>query len=103
MGHRLELYIPEKAALRAIEIATSFGIEAQIIGHVEPYHQKQVTIESEHGKFIYKFVCYSHIHTFLHFLAVGNCLYEENFTCFYHCVPTESGSSARRRFQKNRL
>lgn len=53
MGHRLELYLPEKAALRAIEIATSFGIEAQIIGHVEPYHQKQVTIESEHGKFIY--------------------------------------------------
>lgn len=53
MGHRLELYLPEKAALCAIEIATSFGIEAQIIGHVEPYHQKQVTIESEHGKFIY--------------------------------------------------
>ena len=53
MGHRLELYLPEKAALSAIEIATSFGIEAQIIGHVEPYHQKQVTIESEHGKFIY--------------------------------------------------
>lgn len=53
MGHRLELYLPEKAALRAIEIATSYGIEAQIIGHVEPYHQKQVTIESEHGKFIY--------------------------------------------------
>src|SRR5690606_33685925 len=37
MGHRLELSRPEKAALRAIGIATSFGIEAQSVGHVEPY------------------------------------------------------------------
>ncbi|AUD05218.1 AIR synthase related protein [Spirosoma pollinicola] len=53
MGHRLEVYLPEANAQRIIDIAQSFGIDAQIIGHVEAYAGKQVTIRSEVGEFIY--------------------------------------------------
>jgi phosphoribosylformylglycinamidine cyclo-ligase len=53
MGHRLEVYLSEARAQRVIEIAQSFGIEAQIIGRVEAYAGKQVTIISEVGEFVY--------------------------------------------------
>ncbi|UFH56251.1 AIR synthase related protein [Spirosoma sp. KNUC1025] len=53
MGHRLEVYLPQNAAQQVIDIATSFGIEAQIIGRVEAYTGKRVTIQSEVGEFIY--------------------------------------------------
>jgi phosphoribosylformylglycinamidine cyclo-ligase len=53
MGHRLEVYLSEAHAQRVIEIANSFGIEAQIIGYVESYEGKRVTIESEMGTFVY--------------------------------------------------
>jgi len=53
MGHRLEVYLPEKYAIRIIEIAQSFGIEAQIIGRVLPHEGKKVTIRSEFGEFVY--------------------------------------------------
>lgn len=53
MGHRLELYLPEKTAEKAVSLSRSFGIEAQVIGHVEAYHKKQVSIMGEHGTFVY--------------------------------------------------
>jgi phosphoribosylformylglycinamidine cyclo-ligase len=53
MGHRMELYVPEEIAGALIKIAESFGVEAQIIGHVEQAAKKQVTIISEFGEFIY--------------------------------------------------
>jgi len=53
MGHRMELYVPEEIAANIIEISKSFNIDAQIIGRVESGAQKQVTIESEKGTFIY--------------------------------------------------
>ncbi|MBN8822751.1 MULTISPECIES: AIR synthase related protein [unclassified Spirosoma] len=53
MGHRLEVYLPEEYAQRVIEIAQSFGIDAQLIGHVESYEGKRVTIKSEVGEFVY--------------------------------------------------
>jgi phosphoribosylformylglycinamidine cyclo-ligase len=53
MGHRMELYVPESIAQEIIAISESFNIEAQIIGRVESSAQKQVTIESEKGTFIY--------------------------------------------------
>ena len=53
MGHRLEVYLPETYAQQVIDVAKSFGIEAQIIGRVEAYEGKRVTIQSEVGKFIY--------------------------------------------------
>lgn len=53
MGHRMELYVPEAIAQEIIAISESFNIDAQIIGRVESSAQKQVTIESEKGTFIY--------------------------------------------------
>ncbi|MNV61502.1 Phosphoribosylformylglycinamidine cyclo-ligase [compost metagenome] len=53
MGHRMELYVPEAIAQEIITISESFNIEAQIIGRVESSSQKQVTIQSEKGTFVY--------------------------------------------------
>ncbi|QIP11742.1 phosphoribosylformylglycinamidine cyclo-ligase [Spirosoma aureum] len=53
MGHRLEVYLPENLAQQVIDIARSFGIDAQVIGHVEAYSGKKVTIKSEQGTFLY--------------------------------------------------
>ncbi|GAB3809963.1 AIR synthase-related protein [Spirosoma humi] len=53
MGHRLEIYLPEANAQRVIDIAGTFGIDAQVIGRVESFEGKRVTIESEVGKFVY--------------------------------------------------
>ncbi len=54
MGHRMELYVPEAIAADIIQISESFGIPAQIIGRVEESVQKQVTIRSPYGEFIYE-------------------------------------------------
>jgi phosphoribosylformylglycinamidine cyclo-ligase len=53
MGHRMEIYLPEKFANRIIEISKGYDIDAKIIGRVEASSQKQVTIKSELGKFEY--------------------------------------------------
>ncbi|NCD71770.1 phosphoribosylformylglycinamidine cyclo-ligase [Mucilaginibacter sp. R11] len=53
MGHRMELYVPQEIAEDIINISKSFNIDAQIIGRVEAAEQKQVTIRSEFGEFVY--------------------------------------------------
>ena len=53
MGHRMELYVPAEIAEDIIAISKSFNIDAQIIGRVEASEQKQVTIKSEFGEFVY--------------------------------------------------
>ena len=53
MGHRLEIYLPEAHAQRVVDISKSFGVDAQVIGRVEAYAGKRVTITSEVGRFIY--------------------------------------------------
>ena len=53
MGHRMELYVPQEIAAEIIAISKSFNIDAQIIGKVETAAQKQVTIKSENGTYIY--------------------------------------------------
>jgi phosphoribosylformylglycinamidine cyclo-ligase len=53
MGHRMELYVPEAIASAIIEISESFGIHAQVIGRVVSGAQKQVTILSDKGHFIF--------------------------------------------------
>ncbi|MDB5010897.1 MAG: purM, partial [Mucilaginibacter sp.] len=53
MGHRMELYVPQEIAAELIKISESFGVPAQIIGHVEATERKQVTIKSEFGEFVY--------------------------------------------------
>ncbi len=53
MGHRLEFYLPERIAGAMIEIAQSFNIDAQIVGHCESSPSKKLTISSDFGEFIY--------------------------------------------------
>ena len=53
MGHRMELYVPEEIAEDIIAISESFNVEAKIIGRVEGFSGKKLTIDSEFGKFIY--------------------------------------------------
>ncbi|WP_345270698.1 AIR synthase related protein [Nibrella viscosa] len=53
MGHRLEIYLSEVHARQVIDIAGQFGVEGRIIGHVEEFAGKQVTINTDEG--IFKF------------------------------------------------
>jgi phosphoribosylformylglycinamidine cyclo-ligase len=53
MGHRMEIYLAEEHAEAIIQIAKSFNVDAQIIGHVEASDNKMLTIEGEHGTFTY--------------------------------------------------
>ncbi len=53
MGHRMEVYLPAEHAQQIIEISESFGIDAQIVGRCESNEGNKLTIESEHGTFIY--------------------------------------------------
>lgn len=53
MGHRLELYLPEKYAQQVIDISTGLGVQAQIIGRVEAAEKSKVTLTSEFGSFEY--------------------------------------------------
>lgn len=53
MGHRLEIYLDAAHAQEVISVAQSFNIDAKIIGKVESFNGKKVTIESEFGKFEY--------------------------------------------------
>lgn len=54
MGHRLEVYLPAEHAQKIIDIATSFNIEAQIVGFCEAANEKELIIESELGRFEYQ-------------------------------------------------
>ena len=53
MGHRMEIYVPFEIASDLIAISESFGIAAQVIGKVETFDGKQVSIKSEKGEFSY--------------------------------------------------
>ncbi len=53
MGHRMELYVPEEIAQDIIAISKSFNVEAKIIGRVEFFKGKKLTINSEFGTFTY--------------------------------------------------
>ncbi|MCQ2067512.1 MAG: AIR synthase-related protein [Bacteroidaceae bacterium] len=52
-GHRFEVYLPKEYARQVIEISKSFGIDAQIIGRIEPSDHTHLTIHSEYGTFEY--------------------------------------------------
>ena len=53
MGHRMEIYLPEQFAQDIIETSRSFGIDAQVIGRVEPSDKTELVIRSEFGEFWY--------------------------------------------------
>ena len=49
----MELYVPKEIAEDIIAISESFNVAAKLIGRVETYEGKKLTISSEFGKFIY--------------------------------------------------
>lgn len=53
MGHRMEIYLKPELAESIIEISKSFNIDAQVVGRVEAFEGKKLTIESEYGTFEY--------------------------------------------------
>ena len=52
MGHRMELYVQPEIADAIINISLSFGIDAQVIGHIEE-GPRALTIYSKYGTFNY--------------------------------------------------
>ena len=52
MGHRMEIYVRPEVAEKVIAISQSFGIDAQVIGHIEE-GKKSLLIKSEYGEFEY--------------------------------------------------
>jgi len=53
MGHRMEIYVNEKYAREIISVSERLGVEAKIIGRVEPSENKKVTLKSSFGEFTY--------------------------------------------------
>jgi len=53
MGQRLEVYLPQAYAQQVIEIARSFGIDAQVCGYCERADKNQLDIISPYGTFTY--------------------------------------------------
>ena len=53
MGHRMELYVDPNVAEEILNISKSFGVNAKVIGRVEPSDIKKLTIRSKHGTFEY--------------------------------------------------
>ncbi len=53
MGHRFEIYVRPELAAGIIAISESFGIEARVVGRVEPFEGKKLTIKTDKGTFFY--------------------------------------------------
>ena len=52
-GHRMEIYLDEELAETVVQIALDFGVDARIIGYVEGFSGKKLTIQGPHGSFVY--------------------------------------------------
>ncbi len=52
MGHRMEIYVRPEVAQKVIDIAQSFNIDAQVVGHIDE-GTRSLTIKSEYGTFEY--------------------------------------------------
>jgi phosphoribosylformylglycinamidine cyclo-ligase len=55
MGHRLEIFTSETAAVKMIEAAKQFNIEAKVIGRTEAYTSKQLLLKGSFGEVVYDF------------------------------------------------
>jgi phosphoribosylformylglycinamidine cyclo-ligase len=53
MGHRMEIYLPERYAHEIISISESFNVEAKTVGYVETAKDPKLTISSDYGNFVY--------------------------------------------------
>ena len=46
MGHRMEIFVEEAAAARVIELSQQFGVDAKLVGRVEPAEGKVLTLQT---------------------------------------------------------
>jgi phosphoribosylformylglycinamidine cyclo-ligase len=53
MGHRMEIYLPERFARDIIDIASNFNIDAKIVGNVEDAVQNELIIKDINGEYRY--------------------------------------------------
>lgn len=53
-GTRLEVYTDETYASLIIDVAQSYGIAGQVIGHVEASEKNEVIVKSPYGEFTYQ-------------------------------------------------
>ncbi|MBP3357237.1 MAG: phosphoribosylformylglycinamidine cyclo-ligase [Rikenellaceae bacterium] len=53
MGHRLELYVDPQVANDIIKISREYGVDARVIGHVEPSDTAMVTVYKDGEEYIY--------------------------------------------------
>ena len=53
MGHRMELYVPQTRVDEVIDIANTFGIQAQQIGYTEAARENQLSLVDQLGKTIH--------------------------------------------------
>ncbi len=53
MGHRFEIYTRPELAEEIISVSKSFNIDAQVVGRVESFEGKKLTIKTEKGEFVY--------------------------------------------------
>jgi phosphoribosylformylglycinamidine cyclo-ligase len=53
MGHRFEIYLAPQYAEQVMAIAQKYNIEARVVGRVEAYNGKKLTIRSRFGEFEY--------------------------------------------------
>lgn len=53
MGHRLELYVPEKIATGIVSISAMFNIEARIVGYCTESESPELTLQTPYGEFVY--------------------------------------------------
>ena len=53
MGHRMEIYLPEKMVGSILEISSKYNIDTTMIGHCETYSGKSLLITSHSGDLYY--------------------------------------------------
>jgi len=54
MGHRMEIYTDAGTAESMVGISKAMGVDARIIGKVEDYPGRKVTLKTNYGDFEYE-------------------------------------------------
>ena len=53
MGTRLEIYTEERSANEIIRISKSYGVDAQVIGHVEKSDSKSLLVKTRENEIVF--------------------------------------------------
>jgi phosphoribosylformylglycinamidine cyclo-ligase len=53
MGHRMELYVPQRRVQDVIDVANAFGVNAQQIGHTEAARENHLSLVDHLGDTIH--------------------------------------------------